>query len=275
MGATVAATLKNSGHNVLWTAEGRSERTKLRATQVGLEDAGSVAVLASRSEIILSICPPEFADAVADEVLAAGFHGIFVDANAITPRRTRVMAERMQPAGIAFIDGGIIGAASRDPLKLKPETVWLYLSGALASQVAECFSAGPVLAEVVGPEPGQASGLKMCFAAYNKGRAALLASTLAAAEQFGVRAIVHDQMGRRGDPTQAEAERFVTAVAPRAWRWVAEMREISETFESVGLPGEFHEGAAQLYEMLRGFKDQDQVTFDEVLRAMMTTNVHP
>ena len=114
----------------------------------------------------------------------------------------------------------------------------------------------------------------MCFAAYNKGRAALLASTLAAAEQFGVRAIVHHQMGRRGDPTQAEAERFITSVAPRAWRWVAEMREISETFESAGLPGEFHEGAAQLYEMLRGFKDHDQVTFDEVLRAMMTTDVH-
>ena len=87
-----------------------------------------------------------------------------------------------------------------------------------------------MLAEVVGPEPGQASGLKMCFAAYNKGNAALLASTLVVAQQFGVRAIIHDQMARRGYPAQAEAQRFIESVAPKAWRWVAEMREISETF---------------------------------------------
>jgi len=266
MGCTVAATLTRGGHRLLWASAGRSERSRARASQAGLEDAGTIGELARRSEIIISVCPPEFADVVADEALAAGFQGIFVDANAITPRRSRAIGERLERAGIRFVDGGIIG-----PAVVKPETVWLYLSGAEAARVARCFTAGPMIAEVVGAEPGQASGLKMCFAAYNKGRAALLAATLAAAESFGVRNIVYEQWERRDGPQRAEAEQFVTAMAPRAWRFVAEMHEISETFETAGLPGEFHEGAAKLYEMLREFKDASGLTFDQVLRALIAT----
>ena len=269
MGATVAATLLNSGHRVLWASTARSEKTRHRANKLGMEDAGTVAALARRSEIIVSVCPPEFADAVADEVLAAGFAGIFVDANAITPRRTCEIGARMKQAGIPFVDGGIIGPAAVDPANLKPQTVWLYLSGANAQQVADCFDAGPVIAEAAGAEPGQASGLKMCYAAYNKGRAALMAATLATAESFGVRDIVYQQWELRDGPSRADAERFVAGVAPRAWRFVAEMREISETFASAGLPGEFHEGAAKLYEKLRGFKDSDAVVFDQVIRALL------
>jgi hypothetical protein len=108
----------------------------------------------------------------------------------------------------------------------------------------------------------------MCFAAYNKGRAALLAATLAAAEGFGVRDVMYQQWERRDGPARTEAEAFVTGMAPRAWRFAAEMREIASTFESAGLPGEFHEGAARLYEMLREFKDAEDLTFSEVLAAL-------
>ena len=263
MGSAVATTLVNGGHEVLWASAGRNPRSQTRAQEAGLVDVGTVRELCQRSEIIFSVCPPEFADTVADEVISVGFKGLFVDANAIAPARTIAIGERMKRAGVTFVDGGIIGPAS-----VKPRTVWMYVSGAAAPSVAECFAAGPMIADVVGTDIGQASGLKMCFAAYNKGRAALLASTLAAAEHFGVREIIHQQWEHRDGPQRAEAEGFVTSVAPRAWRFVAEMREISSTFATAGLPGEFHEGAARLYEMLREFKDAEDLNFDDVLAAL-------
>ena len=60
--------------------------------------------VADRSEIVISICPPEHAVTVASKVRAAGFDGIFVDANAIAPET----AVRIAPT----VDGGVIGAAT-------------------------------------------------------------------------------------------------------------------------------------------------------------------
>jgi len=52
MGATLASLLRERGLTVLWASEGRSEATAARAA--GLEDAGSAAELAGRSDVILS-----------------------------------------------------------------------------------------------------------------------------------------------------------------------------------------------------------------------------
>ena len=47
--------------------------------------------------------------------------------------------------------------------------------------MAGLFSAGPLEARVIGDEPGAASALKMCYAAYTKGTAALLLAVVALA----------------------------------------------------------------------------------------------
>lgn len=74
------------------------------------------------------------------------------------------------------LDGGIIGRPAWEP-----GTPWLYLSGEEAGTAAACFSDGPLQAVVIGEEPGQASALKMCYAAWTKGRTALLCAILATA----------------------------------------------------------------------------------------------
>ena len=60
--------------------------TAARAAAAGLTDAGTVAEVAARAEVILSVCPPNAALEVARSV--AGFSGLFVDANAIAPQTT-------------------------------------------------------------------------------------------------------------------------------------------------------------------------------------------
>jgi Domain of unknown function (DUF1932) len=44
-----------------------------------------------------------------------------------------------------------------------------------------------------------------------------------------------------------ELETEISRAAPKAWRFVAEMLEISATFESAGLPPEFHQAAAEIF----------------------------
>src|SRR5690349_21343671 len=108
MGISLAASAKNSGCEVYWVSEGRRQHTRERAAQFELRDAETLAELCKRCTIIVSVCPPHAAEVLADDVVAAGFRGIYLDANAIAPRRTIRIGEKMSAAGVDFVDGGII-----------------------------------------------------------------------------------------------------------------------------------------------------------------------
>ena len=261
MGSAVAATIRNSGYEVCWVAEGRSHLTRARAESAGLTDAVSLANLSRTCPVIVSVCPPEFADAVADEVLAQAFRGTFVDANAISPANKKRMAKRMHDSGVQFVDGGIIGLAP----KARAQT-WIYLSGEQADRVACCFTAGPMECEVIGKEPGKASALKMCFAAHSKGSIALLTAVMAAANHLGVLEDLRRQWTRMSPGVASEGH--ILRAAPKAWRWAPEMREIAATLDSAGMPPEFHQAAAEIFEMLREFKNADGVSIEDVLSRL-------
>jgi 3-hydroxyisobutyrate dehydrogenase-like beta-hydroxyacid dehydrogenase len=117
MGVSVAATLKHSGNNVWWASAGRSKESMARAEQQGLIDAGTLAALCGFCEVIVSVCPPDAAEATADAVLQAGFRhgGLYLDANAISPGRAQRIGQKLGAAGITFVDGGIIGGPAWKP----------------------------------------------------------------------------------------------------------------------------------------------------------------
>ena len=261
MGSAVAATVRNSGHGVFWVAEGRSHRTRARAESAGLTDAGTLALLCEACPVILSVCPPEFAADLADQVLAQGFRGTYLDANAISPPHKQAIATRMEAAGVRFVDGGIIGL----PPKAKGQT-WMYLSGEHADSIASLFQAGPMEAEVIGTEAGKASALKMCYAAQNKGSIALLTAVMGAADRMGVLEELRREWARPGR-AGGHNETHILRAAPKAWRWTAEMHEIAATLDAAGMPPEFHQAAAEIYERLREFKDTNP-SIEEVLKKL-------
>jgi 3-hydroxyisobutyrate dehydrogenase-like beta-hydroxyacid dehydrogenase len=266
MGISVAASAKQSGCTVYWVGEGRSEQSHARAEQQGLQDAGTLADLCRTCEIIVSVCPPHAAEAVARDVMALGFEGIFVDANAIAPQRAQSIANQVTGGGATFVDGGIVGNPA-----WKPGTTWLYLSGPDAEQVAACFAAGPLGTVTMGDEIGKASALKMCYAAYTKGTTALLTAVVGAAEGLGVRDALMAEWGRDGSNSGQENERKVREVTAKAWRFTGEMEEIAATFAAAGMPSGFHEAAADVYQRLADFKDAPATPpIDEILTALRT-----
>jgi 3-hydroxyisobutyrate dehydrogenase-like beta-hydroxyacid dehydrogenase len=239
MGAALAMQLRR-GRPVLWASSGRSAETVQRAEEAGLRDVGTVEELAESTDVIFSVCPPHGALAVAESV--AGFKGIYVDANAVSPMTARQIGSLVEDGGAQFVDGGIVGSPPRDGVPTS-----LYLSGAMAPAVADLFRDTVVRARIVSDEPGSASAVKMAYAAWTKGTAALLLAIRALARAEGVEATLLDEWQESIPDLPERSDRAAHAARQKGWRWVGEMDEIASTFAAAGLPDGFHEAAAEIY----------------------------
>jgi 3-hydroxyisobutyrate dehydrogenase-like beta-hydroxyacid dehydrogenase len=265
MGISIAASAQNSGCEVYWASQGRSQQTRQRAEKFSLIDAHTLENLCQTCSVIASVCPPHAAEEVAGQVLAQGYAGLYVDANAISPQRARQIGQGMADAGVAFVDGGIIGGPAWEPGQ-----TWLYLSGDRAQAIADCFPAGPLETSVIGEAIGKASALKMSYAAWTKGSTALLCAILATAETLGVWEELAQQWERDWPGFAEQSAKRALQVTAKAWRFAGEMDEISATFEAAGLPGGFHAAAGELYRRLTGFKDAPQTpALEEVMAALL------
>jgi len=260
MGASVVSALAGNGHQVFWCDAARSAATRKRADAAGAIGCATLTELVQRSAILISCCPPEFASATADTAAACGFKGLYVDANAIAPARAGEIASRFPGA---FVDGGIIG-----PPAWQAGTTRIYLSGERAQEAADVFAGSPLEAIVLPHSETAASAVKMCYAAWTKGNSALLLSVRALAEALSVGDALESEWQLSQPGTQERAKATAGAVAPKAWRFVAEMREIEATYASVNLPTGFHNGAAEFYSELAGFKDKTGVKLADLLVAL-------
>jgi 3-hydroxyisobutyrate dehydrogenase-like beta-hydroxyacid dehydrogenase len=250
MGISIAASAIHNGHRVYWMSQGRSDKTRARAEKHDLIEIDLLSEFCQTCEIIFSICPPHAAEGVATSVIDAKFQGLYLDANAISPRRAITIGQRMEANNVQFVDGGIIGGPA-----WQPKETWLYLSGQYAHEIASCFSEGPLETKIIGNELGKASSLKMCYAAYSKGTTALLAAVLATAESVGVREELYKQWDMDNKGFSEQVNRRVARVTAKAWRFEGEMIEIAETFQEAGVPAEFHKAAAEIYHRMSNFKD--------------------
>jgi len=263
MGAALGGALRGAGQAVVWASTGRSAATAERAGEAGLEDVGTLGEVARRSDVILAVCPPHAAMSVADS-LPRSFTGIYVDANAVSPTTARTIATLVG----RYVDGGIIGAPPR-----KPGTTRVYLSGDESSAVADLFAGTIVETRIVSADAGAASALKMAYAAWTKGTAALLLGIRALARAEGVdETLVAEWETSLPHLPQQSAASARSALA-KGWRWVAEMEEIAGTFDAAGLPDGFHRAAAEIYRRSphEPAGDDDQ-SLESVLLALLAEN---
>jgi 3-hydroxyisobutyrate dehydrogenase-like beta-hydroxyacid dehydrogenase len=242
MGAAVGKCLAGAGHRVLWDPEGRSVATKERAEAAGLTGEALARIIA-RSDVIISVCPPHAALDVAR--LVAGFRGLYLDANAVSPGTAREVAAIAEAGGAGYVDGGIIG-----PPPLAPGNTRLYLSGPRACEVQALFAGTDVDARVV-PPPGTASAVKMAYASWTKGSAALLLAARALARAEGVEPTLMEEWGLSQPGLEKRWDAADRSAAAKGWRWVGEMVQIAAAMAAAGLPEGFHQAAAQIY---RGYE---------------------
>jgi 3-hydroxyisobutyrate dehydrogenase-like beta-hydroxyacid dehydrogenase len=253
MGSTIGACAATSGARVLWASELRSAASRARAKQAGLIEVESLAAAVGQSDIVLSVCPPEFATEVAEAVAAQKFNGIYVDANAVSRATAEEIGKIVNQAGASFVDGGIIGS----PVK-KAGTTRMYLSGEKAEEIAQLFSASMLDARSISAVAGEASALKVVYAAWTKGTDALILAIRALAAHEGVDKALLAEWSISQPALEQKSVRAAAVAAPKMWRYVGEMREIAEAFGAAGLPSGFHSAAAEVSERLACFKDQTE-----------------
>jgi 3-hydroxyisobutyrate dehydrogenase-like beta-hydroxyacid dehydrogenase len=264
MGAAVAACLTGRGYRVLWVPAGRGPATRARAAAAGLTAAagpdasGQAADLARRADVVLSVCPPHAALEVARAVAAAGFTGTYVDANAISPGTAHQVRAITRAAGARYVDGGIIGLPpSPGPgAEDSPGGTRLYLAAGPeggdgagpAAQVATLFE-GTALTPVIlrNENLTAASALKMAYASWTKGSAALLLAARALAQAEGVADSLLAEWSLSQPGLGGRSLGAARSAAAKGWRWVGEMEEIAASMTSDGLPGGFHQAAAEVF----------------------------
>jgi len=244
MGSAVGSALLEGGAEVVTTLEGRSQRTGRLAREAGIECLPDLDAVVAGSNVVLSIAPPDQAEAIARDLGEAaarvGTRPLVADLNATSPQTARRVEATLAGAGLELVDGSISG-----PPPSKPGTTRIYVSGPRAAEVAALRFAG-VNVIPVGGEVGSASAVKMCTASVYKGTVALLTQALVTAHANGVLEFVLDDLGELADG----AARTIARSATKSGRYVGEMHEIASTQAAAGLTPELFEAMATVYSAL-------------------------
>jgi 3-hydroxyisobutyrate dehydrogenase-like beta-hydroxyacid dehydrogenase len=224
------------------------------------------------ADLVLSVLPPgaalSLAERVARSLKRTRARVTYADLNAVSPGTAKRIEAVIREAGSAFIDGGIIGGPPSGP----GSGTRFFCSGPDTSALEGLRDHG-LDVRVVGPEVGQASGLKMVYAASTKGTTALWTGLLAAARALGLQdALMRELEGSR---ISAEVMRGIPSMPRRSRRWIAEMEEIAATFAETGLTPRLFEGAADIYRLVGSTQlgaltsRDDNPDLDTILDAML------
>jgi 3-hydroxyisobutyrate dehydrogenase-like beta-hydroxyacid dehydrogenase len=249
MGHAVVRALREGGLRVITSLQGRSARTAALSAAAGIVDVGDDTTLVRQADVVLAILVPDQAHAMAERIAGAvratGAELLYADCNAIAPQTTQEIGAVLTAAGARFVDAGIIGGPPV-PGKGGPR---FYASGPDASLLAQLCAYG-LDVRIVGPDIGQASGLKMCYAAITKGLTALATEALTAGRALGLDEVLRAELQDSQSTLLAVIDRSLPSMPPKARRWVGEMEEIAATFEALSLPGGLHLGAAAMYRFI-------------------------
>ena len=274
MGHSVGQRLREYELDVVTCLDGRSDRTRELASKAGIRDVATMQELVEQSDLIMSMtvsaAVPGLCQQVADAISATGADVLFAECNAIAPQ----LAEELEPiitgAGGRFVDVSIIGGPPRPGY-----SPHFYASGQHASEFDRLNDYGLTVLKLEGPV-GQASGIKMCYAAMTKGSWALYTELLMAAELMGLTEPLLAEFQSGQQAVLQRMERTIPTVPPRSRRWVSEMEEIRDTFAHLGMTPKLFEGVAEMYEFIGSTplgeespesRDRDR-TFTETIRQL-------
>ena len=251
MGRAVGNVLRHHGLRVLTCLNGRSQRTVSLAASAGIEAVPDDETLLQECDIFLSIVPPDQAGNLATRIGTAiqttGIGPLFVDCNATAPGTVREIEATVRAAGIRFVDVGIIGS----PPEPGKHGTRFFASGLHASEFAALSQYGLDI-RVLGDAIGQASGIKMCYAALTKGLSALATELLAAGTALGLAETLKSEIEASQPALFNWMQRQLPTMPPKAYRWVGEMEEVARTFGDLGSTPRIPEGAADLYRLVAG-----------------------
>jgi len=247
MGAGVGKRLTENGVSVLTSLTGRSAESEKRAREAGMRDAEDRALMVA--DFLLSIVPPGEALALAKRLApvlsAANKKPAYVECNAVSPRTMLAIADVVAATGAPFVAAGIIGP----PPKSGSTNTKFYASGPAATDFAKLNDHGLIVRVLAGALTG-AHSLKMSYAGITKGFTALGAAMMLAATREGAADALKAELAESQQALLGWLTRQTPNMYAKAYRWVAELDEISSFVGGDHPEHEMLAAAARLYERI-------------------------
>jgi L-threonate 2-dehydrogenase len=245
MGAGVGRRLHENRASLRTLLAGRSAESGERARAAGMEPAENEHALLAGADFFLSILPPSEAEGLARRLAPAlralERKPVYVDCNAVSPQTAIRIGEIVAPTGADFVDGGIIGGPPRPGY-----SPTIYASGPKAGQTAVLRDWGIDWRVIDGPI-GAASALKMSYAGITKGTTAIACAMLLGAARFGCEAALIAELTESQPEMLARFRGGIPRMYDKAYRWVAEMQEISDFLEASPPSHDIYAAVARLY----------------------------
>ena len=252
MGAGIAKRLTSRGARVRTSLKGRGEGSARRANEAGAQIFEDDGALLEGADFVLSIVPPAAARSLAERLApalqAVARKPVYVDCNAVSPATVAEVAATLASSGCPFADCGILGILSLPPNgeHLGPR---IYLSGPAAQEAAALTNYGLDM-RVLGGEIGMASALKCSYAALGKGVIAIGAEMILGAQRAGVDEALRRELAANQPQLWASLSRQLPDINSKAYRWVAEMKEIAAFLDDTPGGEMIFRGIAELYHRL-------------------------
>jgi len=258
MGSAVGRRLVEHGALVLTSLSGRSAATRGRAQAAGMLEADDDRI--AGADLILSILPPAEAAGLAQRLAPAlrrgGKRVIYVDCNAVNEATVQRIAGILAATPARFVDGAIIGAP---PTPGAPGPTF-YFAGEAAVDLGRLQALG-LQTRTLDGGVGAASALKMAYAGITKGLTALGAAMVLAASRAGASEALHRELAASQPQLLKRFQSALPDMAPKADRWVAEMREIAGFAGEDRAVARIYQGIADLYARLGADQRGERLEF--------------
>ena len=200
---------------------------------------------------------------------------LFLDVNSVSPKRKIETTALVAPTGAAYVDVAVMAPAA--PYLHK---VPCLIGGPGAAALMPRAAALGMKMELVSGEVGQASAIKMFRSVVVKGLEALLVESMTASAEYGVedRVLASLQETWPGIDWRKLAGYMIERVVSHGKRRAAEMREVSETLESIGMEPVMAAATAArqqwiadlgVKERLQGRKTEDRAELVKLIREAM------
>src|ERR1051326_4949936 len=266
MGSGVGRRLSERGAAVRTLLSGRSAASAERARAAGMQPMTDEPALLDGADFFLSILPPGEAENLARQMAPAltalNKKPVYVDCNAISPQTAERVAAIIMPTGAKFVDGGIIGGPPREGYSPA-----IYASGPAVGETRVLRDWGLDWRTIDGPV-GAASGLKMSYAGITKGITALGSSMMLGAARFGCAEALLAELRS----SQPQIFNYLNASIPRmydkAYRWVAEMEEISDFLGANPPARDIYAAIARLYDFLAAAEAEEKPGPDNAVKTL-------
>ncbi len=247
MGAGVGKRLAEHKVKVLTSLTGRSEASAKRAREAGMTAVADAQL--TEADLLLSIVPPGealgLAQRLAPVLAAANSKPVYVECNAVSPATMTAIANVIEPTGCFFVGAGIIGP----PPKPGSSNTKIYASGPAAEYFAILNAHGLIVRVLKGPLTA-ASALKMSYAGITKGFTALAAAMMLAAARGETGAALKAELAESQPALLAWLTRQTPSMYAKAYRWVAELDEISNFVGKDHIEHYMFAVAAKFYERM-------------------------